>query len=172
MRLHHLLAGLCAGALLMTSQPAMSQMDNRPFQFRQSGGLGMSTGGRQAILQEKLRNQRPDNLVRRNGVLVDVVEGPGGAAIVQNQGAAFVPNARRGGFRADGAAVGVFNPFFRNGGGGSSGASPAIPAMYHSSTALTGWTHAVASESHMPSVASNATSSVIAAWTQQVYLLR
>lgn len=164
------LFGLAILGAALVASPAMAQLDNRPFQFRGSGdgGVGMSTAGRQAILNQELTGRTPDNLVRRDGVLVDVVEGPGGEAIVRTPGGgAFRPSARPQGFRARGASVGVFNSFFLR---GSSGGY--VPASYRTSHSVTGWTAGVVSDGYDVGPSGGTTSSVIAAWTRQVQFLQ
>jgi len=170
MHFRNWLIGLAMAGVGITSTPALAQLDNRPFQFRNSeaGRVGMSTAGRQAILNQEILGRTPDNLVRRNGVLVDVVEGRGGEAQVRVPGGgAFLPNARPDGFRYRGAAVGVFNTFFMT--GGSGGYVPAASGMSHS---VTGWTAAVVSDGYDAGPPGNETSSVIAAWTRQVRFLQ
>lgn len=164
------LALLAGAALLVAAQPAAAQLDNRPFSFSNSGpsgGLGMSTAGRQAILEQELFDRTPDNLVRRGGVLVDVVEGPGNEALVRSQGGAFIPDARPSRNRG-GAAVGVFNAFFAFGSGGGGGYTP---AAFRTTGAVTSWTSAVVSGGYGGPAGGDRTSSVIGAWTQQVSLL-
>jgi len=97
---------------------AGAQLDNRPFSFKNSptGSPGMSTGGKQAIINEKLFDSTPENLQRgSNGVLVDVVEGPGHTAIVFKHGTnSSLPGFRGSSFRGDNTLmqVGIFNPYF------------------------------------------------------------
>lgn len=170
MRFHAWLIGLTVLGVATVATPAMAQLDNRPFQFRDSGGVGMSTAGRQAILNQKILGQTPDNLVRRNGVLLDVVEGRGGEALARAPGGgAFLPNARPEGFRFRGAAVGVFNTFFMRGGGGTGGY---VPAASRTSYSLTGWTAGVVSDGYDAGPQGATTSAVVAAWTRQVQFLQ
>lgn len=163
------MAAAAFAAAFAAAAPAAAQLDNRPFQFSRSGnsGVGMSAAGRQAIIEQELFDRTPDNLLRRNGVLVDVVEGPGGEALVRSQSGAFIPQSRATGFRAYGARVGVFNSFFFT---GSRSGGTAVPAAYRTAASLTGWTSAVGGASYQPGP-DNSTSSVIAAWTQQVVTL-
>jgi hypothetical protein len=164
------LALLAGAAIATAAPPAVAQLDNRPFQFRNSGGMGMSTAGRQAILEQELFDRTPDNLVRRGGVLVDVVEGPGGEALVRSQARPFIPDARPSRNRG-GAAAGVFNAFFTLGAGGGGTASYS-PAAYRTTGAVTSWTAAVVSDGgYGGGGGGDRTSAVIGAWTQQVSLL-
>lgn len=97
---------------------AEAQMDNRPFSFRNSpnGGVGMSLGGREAILNDKLFGTRPKNLVRdQNGVLLEIIKGPGDAAIARESATgSLLPSYHGTSFAGDNAlmAVGIFNGFF------------------------------------------------------------
>ncbi len=97
---------------------ARAQMDNKPFSFRNSpgGGPGMSTGGRQAILNEKIFGSSPRNLQRGpDGRLLDVTRGPRRSAIVSFEGdGGFIPRFRGTSFRGDNPfmQVGIFNGFF------------------------------------------------------------
>src|ERR1035437_428616 len=109
-----ILAAMAVALALMA--PAGAQQNNRPFSFgNSSSGMGMSTGGRQAILNQKIMNSAPDNLLRGpNGELVDVTRGPGNSAIVSFEGGGFIPEYHGTGFRGDNASMqaGIFNPYF------------------------------------------------------------
>jgi hypothetical protein len=92
--------------------PASAQLNNQPYSFGSpGGGVGMSIGGKQAILNQKLEGSTPDNLYRNmDGILVDVRRGPGGVALTK---------PLRGGRGADGRSAnrgpsraGEFNTFF------------------------------------------------------------
>lgn len=162
------LIGLALLGATTAATPAMAQLDNRPFQFRDSGGVGMSTAGRQAILNQEITGRTPDNLVRRGGVLIDVVEGPGGEALARTPGGgSFRPDLRPQGFRMRGAAVGVFNNFFLRGNSGGY-----VPASAWSTQSVTGWTAGVVSDGYDRGPNGATTSTVIAAWTQQVRYLQ
>jgi hypothetical protein len=78
------------GLFLAFASTASAQLQDEPYGFS-GGGPGLSTAGKQAILTEELTGATPDNLLRRNGVLLDVTEGPDGVAIVRTQRGAFVP---------------------------------------------------------------------------------
>lgn len=103
-------------SLTSAANYARAQMDNRPFSFKNSpGGLGMSQGGRQAIIGEKIQGSTPDTLVRGpDGLLLDVIEGPGDSVIVSRQGGGFVPGYHGSDFRGGntGMQAGIFNLFF------------------------------------------------------------
>lgn len=109
---------LAAIFVLFVVGTASAQMDNRPFSFRNSpqGGPGMSGGGKQAIIQEKLFGETPDNMLRGpDGRLLDVIEGPGDSAIVLEHGTARTyPGYHGTSFRGDSdlMQVGVFNAYF------------------------------------------------------------
>ncbi len=109
-----LLAAVMAPAMIVP-QIAEAQMNNRPYAFR-NGGVGMSPGGRQAILNEKIFDVTPDNLMRGpDGTLLDVTEGPGHSALVSREGnGGFITSYRGADFRGGDASmqVGVFNSFF------------------------------------------------------------
>lgn len=101
----------------VTIGTAHAQLDNRPFSFKNApSGVGMSTGGRQAIINEKLFDATPDNLQRApDGSLVDVTEGPGNSAITFRHGTtSVIPGFKGSSFRGDNdlMQVGVFNPYF------------------------------------------------------------
>lgn len=97
---------------------AGAQMNNKPFSFRNSptGGPGMSQGGKQAIIDEKLFDITPENLQRgSDGTLVDVTEGPGKSVIVFQHGtSSSIPGFHGTSFRGDNdlMQVGVFNAYF------------------------------------------------------------
>lgn len=94
-----------------------AQMNNRPYSFRNSpGGLGMSDAGRQAIINRKVFNETPENLMRGpDGLLLDVFKGPGNVVILRREGGGgVVPGYRGRDFRGGNADMraGVFNLFF------------------------------------------------------------
>ena len=110
-------ATLTTIVIITSAGTALAQMDNKPFSFNRRGGdeIGMSNGGRQAIIEEKIFDSTPDNLQRDSGgYLLDVTKGPGGSALVTRQSGAFIPGYSGTDFRDDNPLmrVGVFNPFF------------------------------------------------------------
>ncbi len=118
-------ARIAVSALLLPLPfAAIAQMSNQPFSFRNGGGVGMSVGGREAIINDKILGSRPDNLVRGpGGELLDVQKGPGGVALVSYPGTGqFIPQYRGISFREyhPEMAAGTFNGFF-------------MPSMYSSS---------------------------------------
>lgn len=76
----------------------------------------MSLGGREAILNDKLFGAQPRNLVRdQNGVLLEIVQGPGKSAIARYPGTGtLIPSWHGSSFRGGNQemAVGIFNEFF------------------------------------------------------------
>lgn len=109
-------AAAVATVFLFTSF-AGAQMNNKPYAFKNSpGGMGMSDGGRQAILNEKILGETPSNMLRGpDGLLLDVIKGPGNVVIVRREGdGGFVPNFRGADFRGGNADMqaGVFNQYF------------------------------------------------------------
>lgn len=96
---------------------ANAQISDRPFSFRNSpGGLGMSPGGRQAIMNEQILGETPDNLLRwSDGRLLDVTRGSGNSAIVSRvEDGGFIPGYHGTDFRSGNLNMqaGVFNSFF------------------------------------------------------------
>jgi hypothetical protein len=80
---------LIAAFSLSIALPASSQINNKPYAFPNSsnGGVGMSQAGRQAILNQQIRNLTPGNLARGpSGELLDVIEGPHRSAFVTQTG--------------------------------------------------------------------------------------
>ncbi len=128
---------------------ALAQMDNRPFSFKGTpdGGIGMSIGGQQAIINDKILGLRPDNLVRSStGILLDVSRGPGRSAIVANEGnSGFLPKYKGTSFRGDNLdmTVGVFNSFFSP---RQSGYAGATKASTYSGSVVSSWTSRVVSD--------------------------
>ncbi len=120
-----------------------AQLNNKPFSFKMSpgGGVGMSLGGRQAIINQKVLGVTPGTLVRgADGQLLDVTKGPGKSAIISHEGGGTIPSFRGRSFRGGNVdmAVGVFNSFFSSrSGGGSSGSSI---ASVHSAAVVDTWT--------------------------------
>lgn len=112
---------LAAVPLMLTlggSGQADAQLNNRPYSFKNSadGGMGMSLGGRQAIINEKLYGFTPDNLQRdASGGLIDIVRGPGRSAIAFRHGSTEpLPFYRGSSFRGsyDDMQAGIFNSYF------------------------------------------------------------
>ncbi|TVQ81841.1 MAG: hypothetical protein EA357_11590 [Micavibrio sp.] len=105
-----------ACAMGLTMPQAQAQMNNQPFAFpNNAGNIGISMGGKQAIIDHKLNDSTPRHLVRgADGNLLDVEKGPGGLAIVSTADGNTVPSFRGRSFRdGDGTmAVGVFNAYF------------------------------------------------------------
>lgn len=108
------LAGIVPLLLVFLSPQAQAQLNNRPYSFNTpDGGVGMSAGGRQAIINEELTDATPDNLVRGSrGELLNLREGPGKSAIVSVPGGNVIPGFKGSTFRNPGDAAGVFNAFF------------------------------------------------------------
>lgn len=118
-----------------------AQMDNRPYSFPNSpGGLGMSDGGRQAIINQKILDGTPDNLLRGpDGLLLDVIKGPGNVVILRREdNGGFVPRYRGNDFRGGNADMqaGVFNLFFSP---SYSGRSPYTYADYQTAAVIGAW---------------------------------
>ncbi|MEX2630466.1 MAG: hypothetical protein WD341_11070 [Tistlia sp.] len=114
------LAALALLGGLALAQPGQAQLNNQPFSFRTpDGGPGMSFAGRQAIIDAKLLDARPANLLRGpGGELVSVEKGPGGTAIVRDSSGAPLPGYRGSSWRGPGDFAGSFNSFFVPGPGG------------------------------------------------------
>ena len=108
------ITGLIPVIFVILATQANAQLNNRPYSFNTpGGGVGMSTGGRQAIINRELTGATPDNLVRGNrGELLDVREGPGKSAIVSVPGGNVIPGFKGSSFRRTDNAAGVFNAFF------------------------------------------------------------
>lgn len=127
---------------------AYAQLDNKPFSFKNSpgGGVGMSVGGRQAIINEKLFDSTPHNLQRGpDGSLVTVTEGPGKSAIIFRDGTtSVIPGFRGTSFRGQNALmqVGVFNPYFASDFNSTTLPGVAYSHFYTTST-INSWTSGV-----------------------------
>lgn len=79
------------GLLLLAGAPALAQT-NQPYQ---PGGVGMSLGYRQGILNDKLLGSRPKSLVRGpNGELLDLQQQGHQAFLRSPDSGAFIPGAR------------------------------------------------------------------------------
>lgn len=115
--------------ILFLAGTAQAQLINRPFSFNTpSGGVGMSIGGRQAILNDKILGSRPDNLVRgADGQLITVISGPGRSAISSIEGGGTIPGYRGRSFRDGnpGMSAGAFNAYFVPGSSGG-GVGPVL----------------------------------------------
>ncbi len=95
---------------------SLAQMNSKPFSFSTpGGGLGMSIGGKQAILNNEISGAAPGNMLRADdGSLLSVVKGKGGVPVVSYEGGSVIPSFRGGSFRGDNESwsIGVFNTFF------------------------------------------------------------
>jgi hypothetical protein len=159
-------------ALFAVCQPASAQFNNKPFQFKNApNGIGMSYGGKQAIINEKIFDYRPDNMLRDNGGnLLSVEKTKGGSALVRYNGTNdIIPAYRGSSFNHDNYAmkVGVFNAFFTQDTGGSSAARSAF--LY---SAVDSWTGRVASEGTLAEhIYAGPGRDTVDAWTGQVLVL-
>jgi hypothetical protein len=117
MRRYLVLATALIAIMQAVAAPAAAQLQNSPFTFRNSpgGGVGMSIGGRQAILNDKLLGDTPSVILRdATGQILTLQEGPNNTAIVAVPGGNFIPGYRGSDFRRGnaGMGVGVFNAYF------------------------------------------------------------
>jgi hypothetical protein len=135
---------LALAFLSVSGSGAVAQLNNMPYAFRGTadGSVGMSVGGRQAILNQQISGITPANLVRGvNGQLLDVQKSAGGTAIVSYPGTGqtipqFYGTSYREG-RPD-ISVGTFNSFFVPGSGASGGYSSV--SHIHSGATVSTWT--------------------------------
>jgi hypothetical protein len=145
---HILLLVLIAALSLSSALPAFSQINNKPYAFPNSstGGVGMSQAGRQAILNQQIRNITPENLARGpSGELLDVIKGPHRSAFVTHTGTnAFIAGYRGTSYKGQNSdiGVGVFNSFFTPRSSKSSGINF---VQYHSGSLVNTWTARVVS---------------------------
>lgn len=135
-----------ASLMLLSANIANGQLiSNKPFSFRGSnGGVGMSTGGKQAILNDKIFDSRPENMVRApDGELLSVQKGAGDSAFVSYPGTGqFIPQYKGESYKGDGfeMGVGIFNGFFL-----PIGKNVGFFYPENSSTAISTWTARVIS---------------------------
>lgn len=149
--------------------PAQAQMNNKPFSFKGSpdGGVGMSIGGKQAIINQEIFGSTPKNMIRgADGQLLSLSMGEGRVAIVSNEGnSGFLPGFKGSSFRGNNPdmSYGVFNTFFspRN----NDGISSSTLAALHTGSVISTWTARVATGSegisYLPS-------SSVDSWTAMV----
>jgi hypothetical protein len=139
---------LIAAFSLSIALPASSQINNKPYAFPNSsnGGVGMSQAGRQAILNQQIRNLTPGNLARGpSGELLDVIEGPHRSAFVSQTGtSAFIAGYKGTSYKGQNSdlGAGVFNSFFSPRSYKSSGINF---VQYHSGSLVNTWTARVVS---------------------------
>lgn len=156
--------------LCNVSNVAIAQMNNKPFSFRGTinGNAGMSMGGKQVILNDKIYNSTPDNLVRGpDGSLLDIAKGPGSVAIVGIPDGNFIPSFSEHSFRENnaGMSVNVFDAYYIQRGANNIEYS-FLPKQ--SSAAMNIWTSRVISGG---SPAFYSTNSSVDTWTGMVYVL-
>lgn len=118
---------LAAAFVLAGTSAASAQWNNQPWQpgwKGPSGGVGMSPGYRQAILEREFTGSEPDNLYRgADGFLLDVRRGPDRQAFLSRPSSVTLPYRPDGflslsGFGYGGASSGPYlaggyagNPF-------------------------------------------------------------
>ena len=111
----YIVSALALAAALVTCVPASQAqlMGTAPYQpFSRSGGggvggVGMSLGYRQAILEAELRGQRSNPLIRdQSGFLLNI-ERRGSQAFVTAPDQPFLPGQRGGGFSVAVGGVGL-----------------------------------------------------------------
>ena len=157
------------------TQYAAAQLSNKPFQFKNApSGIGMSNGGKQAIINETLFGIRPDNIIRdSSGNLLSVEKTKGGSALVTYGGTdTVIPSYRGSDFSGSNQAmrVGVFNAFFTQDFGRSSLYSSAIPSFMQST--VNTWTGRVAADNPMGEhIYMGPGTDTVDAWTGQVLVL-
>ncbi|WP_022727121.1 hypothetical protein [Fodinicurvata sediminis] len=122
MRASLIVPSLAAALVLAATSGASAQWNNQPWQpgwKGPSGGVGMSPGYRQAIIQREFTGSEPDNLYRgADGFLLDVRRGPDRQAFLSRPSSITLPYRpsgflNLGGFGYGGAASG---PYLANGG--------------------------------------------------------
>jgi hypothetical protein len=104
---------------LILPSSAYAQLSNKPFSFGSvTKGVGMSTAGKQAIINRKLFGSTPNVLLKSpDGRLLGVSKGPGPNAIVTSPSGEIIPGYRgRRSFVSWGA--GIHNPYFAGIGSG------------------------------------------------------
>lgn len=108
--------GMGIVSFLLLPTYVQGQLNNKPFSFNTPSGMpGMSIGGMEAVLNDKILGMRPENMVRgTDGRLLTLMEGPGNSAIVSYPGGSFIPGYKGSGY-AEGNSLmsaGAFNPYF------------------------------------------------------------
>lgn len=159
--------------MLPLGYDASAQISNQPFSFRNQGGSpGISLGGREAILNEKIQGVHPDNLLRTpGGELLYVQEGPGSGAFVSYPGVGqTIPNYRGTSFREyhPEMKAGYFNGFFLPSFYGASYPAYSSSSISPSGAMVSTWTGRVTSGG-MP--LSYMEGNVVDGWTGQVLLM-
>lgn len=166
--MRQVLFGTVTAFFLAFASTASAQLQDEPYGFA-GGGPGLSTAGKQAILAEELTGATPDNLVRRNGVLLNVTEGPDGVAILRTRGDRLVPTgsvfdrtAIAGGRRGASAGFDIVES--------TTGFALGVTGAGHTGATVSGWTASVsggAAPTPRPQVGGDA----IDQWTRQAHRL-
>lgn len=165
---------LLVTTMTLFSGQAMAQLNNKPFQFKNAPtGMGMSDAGKQAIINERLYDLTPRNIIRGlDGQLLSVEEGRGKSAFVRYDGTnTIIPSYKGSDFRNENDAmrVGVFNGFFTQDSGRSSSYSSAAYPSYNSINTWTG--RVAAAGTMMENMYPGPVLDVVDAWTGQVMVL-
>ena len=160
--------GTVLGVFVTFAGTASAQLQDEPYGFS-AGGPGLSAAGKQAILAEELTGATPDNLVRRNGVLLDVTEGPDGVAIVRTRRGSFVPTgsvfdrtAIAGGRRGASGDLDIVES--------TTGFAMDVTGAGRTGATVSGWTASV-SGGPMPAPRPPFGGDAIDQWTSQAYTL-
>ncbi|MFC4235842.1 hypothetical protein ACFOY8_11415 [Thalassospira xianhensis] len=149
--------------VLMWAQQGHAQFNNKPYSFNTpTGSPGMSTAGRQAMLNDQLFDIRPRNMLRaENGDLLSIEKSKGGSAIVTDSSGNILPGYR--GIRVFDVNVyaGAFNSYFT-----LNGADGRVSYGGYNNDTITGWINLV-DQQNGPMIPYY-TSSPIDAWTMMV----
>ena len=107
-------AAMVIGAMTVFPNAAAAQMSNKPFSFKSGPSLGMSTAGRQAILNEQFFGSRPNVLLKSpDGRLLTLGKGSNGLAIVGTPSGELIPGYRgRQPLWSRDSFAGSFNSYF------------------------------------------------------------
>lgn len=155
---------------------ANAQLNNKPFSFKGTpdGGVGISSAGKQAIINYENFNIKPGTILRGNGgALLNVTEGLGSSVIVTPQGSSTIIPSYSGtswkGNNESAMSAGSFNAYFISGADSGSGSSTILYSPYYASSSdtVSTWTSRVATNGYP---ASYSPGSVVDKWTSMVFL--
>jgi len=178
MHINHVLLASAFVLPLLTvaslSYVANAQLNNKPFSFKGTpdGGIGISSAGKQAIINYENFNIKPSTMLRGSGgQLLNVTEGLGTSVIVTPQGGStIIPSYKGTSYKGNNSAMsaGAFNAYFVSSFSGDNGSSmPYYPYFASSSESVSTWTTRVATNGYP---ASYSPGSVVDKWTSLVFI--
>ncbi len=153
-------------ALLLSPLTAQAQLNQKPFSFNTpNGSVGMSIGGKQAILNDGTFKIKPKNMLRvNNGSLLTVTRSKGNSALITTQGGDVIPAFKGSSHKGANTTwnAGSFNSFFSP--KSFDGSASNYNNNIYTSAVVSTWTERVATQSAVSYVPNSS----VETWTGMV----